>query len=408
MNQSANQYLNVQMSLKNRALDESAEGITITDYTKPDNPIIYANAGFERLTGYAVDDIIGKNCRFLQGPDTDRRALDEIQMGIKEERPVTVELLNYRKDGTKFWNRLAITPVRNKTGITTHFIGIQSDITKRKKAEEALSAANAQLRVVNERMTRELAVAAQAQQSLLPSEIPRVAGFDFAWKFQPCSELGGDMLDIYWLDDRYIGLYLLDVSGHGVAAALLSVTLSRWLSPSSSQFKFIESKRNKSAHQQVPSPAQIITQLNSQFPMDEETGQFFTMNYGVLDTKTYEFRYVSAGHPPLILSSDRKSEIIKSTGFPIGVVTEPEYQERILTLKPGDRLYFYSDGAIEAHNKNGEQYGVDRLLDVIAQNVNLSLEESLSLIVDKLEKWGPSRQFEDDMSLMVVEVKQDT
>jgi PAS domain S-box-containing protein len=132
----------VQMSLMNRALDESAEGITITDYTKPDNFIIYVNAGFERLTRYAVDKIIGKNCRFLQGLGTDQKVLDEIRQGIKEERPVTVELLNYRKDVTQFWNRLAIAPARNEVGITTHFIGIQSDITKRKKAEDALFHAN--------------------------------------------------------------------------------------------------------------------------------------------------------------------------------------------------------------------------------------------------------------------------
>ena len=86
--------------------------------------------------------IISKNCDFLRGPGTDQKVLDEIRQEIKDERPVTVELLNYRKGGTQFWNRLAIAPARNKAEITTHFIGIQSDITKRKKAEDALFHAN--------------------------------------------------------------------------------------------------------------------------------------------------------------------------------------------------------------------------------------------------------------------------
>ena len=88
MKHSSNQNMIVQMSLMNRALDESAEGITITDYTKPDNFIIYVNAGFERLTRYAVDKIIGKNCRFLQGLGTDQKVLDEIHRGLKKNVPL--------------------------------------------------------------------------------------------------------------------------------------------------------------------------------------------------------------------------------------------------------------------------------------------------------------------------------
>src|ERR1035437_7622210 len=102
-----------QLELKDRALAASAEGITIADASIPDNPLIYANAGFERLTGYSVADVLGRNCRFLQGPGTDPATVDTLRAAIREKREVTVQLLNYRKDGTPFWNRLSITPVQN-------------------------------------------------------------------------------------------------------------------------------------------------------------------------------------------------------------------------------------------------------------------------------------------------------
>ena len=98
-----------QLVLREEALAVTAEGVTISDASLPDNPIIYANRGFERLTGYSVEDVVGRNCRFLQGVDTDAAAVAEIRESVRGGRECTVQLLNYRKDGTPFWNRLSIT-----------------------------------------------------------------------------------------------------------------------------------------------------------------------------------------------------------------------------------------------------------------------------------------------------------
>ncbi|MCG6922702.1 MAG: PAS domain-containing protein, partial [Acidobacteria bacterium] len=121
--------------LKDRALSATAEGIAIADARLKDQPIIYANAGFERLTGYPRDYVVGRNCRFLQGPDSDPRTADTIRRAIHRAEPCTVEILNYRKDRTTFWNRLSITPVKDERGEVTHFIGVQSDVTARRRAE---------------------------------------------------------------------------------------------------------------------------------------------------------------------------------------------------------------------------------------------------------------------------------
>jgi PAS domain S-box-containing protein len=126
------------MRLRDRALKAIAQGIIISDPSHPDNPVIYANEAFERLTGYTRSDVVGKNCRFLQGPGTDPATIEGLRAAIRDRRDCAVEILNYRKDGTPFWNALAIAPVQDATGRVTHFVGVQTDVTERKRFEEEL------------------------------------------------------------------------------------------------------------------------------------------------------------------------------------------------------------------------------------------------------------------------------
>lgn len=117
-----------------RAVEKAPVGITLSDPSLPDNPLVYANEGYAELTGYDTEAVLGRNCRFLQGPDTDRERVAELAEAVDDERPVTVELLNYREDGTPFWNRVTLAPL-SQDGEVTHFVGFQEDVTERKKAE---------------------------------------------------------------------------------------------------------------------------------------------------------------------------------------------------------------------------------------------------------------------------------
>ena len=139
------------VELRGRAAAAVVEGIAITDPHRPDNPIIDVNPAFERLTGYTAAEILGRNCRFLQGPGTDPDARCQLREAVAAGRDCQVEILNYRKDGTPFWNELHLSPVRDPTGRITHYIGIQHDITARRAAEERLAA----LAVENARLLRE-------------------------------------------------------------------------------------------------------------------------------------------------------------------------------------------------------------------------------------------------------------
>jgi PAS domain S-box-containing protein len=124
--------------LLDRAVAASSNGIVITNPKLPDDPIVYVNPAFERISGYPVDEVLGRNCRFLQGEDRDQPALEELRSALREERESRVVLRNYRKDGTQFWNELYVSPVHDEEGRLTNFVGVQNDITERRRIQEVL------------------------------------------------------------------------------------------------------------------------------------------------------------------------------------------------------------------------------------------------------------------------------
>ena len=224
----------------------------------------------------------------------------EIRAALAERRECVVEILNYRKDGTTFWNRLSITPVRDASGEVTHFIGIQSDVTARRQAEDGL-------RRSKEVLEQDLRLAARVQQALLPPPEVEAGTLRLAHAFHPCDDLAGDGVGIVPLPGSCLGIYLLDVSGHGVGAALLSFTLNHLLSPAVDGALVAGTRGREPC---VVPPSRVAERLNRQFPMDR-TRQYFTFVYGVIDPRSGRFEYVVAGHPRrfccLALARQRRS-----------------------------------------------------------------------------------------------------
>ena len=125
--------------LRNAAMDEAPVGITISDPSQPDNPLIYVNNGFCELTGYSRDEILGQNCRFLQGDATRDEPVAQMRAAIEAQEPVTVELRNYRKTGAMFWNRVTIVPIRSESGTVTSYLGYQEDVTDKRRFKQDLT-----------------------------------------------------------------------------------------------------------------------------------------------------------------------------------------------------------------------------------------------------------------------------
>lgn len=145
------------------ALESTNSGIIITDNRQGDNPIVFCNHAFENLTGYPRNEIIGKNCRFLQGNDRAQQPLSLISESIAKGLPVTVELRNYHRNGTLFWNELSIAPVRNHEGIVTHFIGIQNDVTRKKTVETELME---QIDLLSDRLAKQAVYLRNVEETL--------------------------------------------------------------------------------------------------------------------------------------------------------------------------------------------------------------------------------------------------
>ena len=130
--------MDIEPHIFEQALNSANDGIVITDNRLPGNPIVFVNEAFENLTGYTKEEILNRNCRFLQGSDTNQLGLEVIRKATSEGKPCRVDLRNYRKEGTLFWNELSVAPICNQIGEVTHFVGIQKDITKQKKQEAVL------------------------------------------------------------------------------------------------------------------------------------------------------------------------------------------------------------------------------------------------------------------------------
>jgi len=136
-----------EIRIKDQAIEESTVGITIADASQPDTPIVYANPGFERMTGYSMERVMGENCRFLQGERTDEETVAEIRRAIDAEEPIQTEILNYRANGTPFWNELTISPVMgDNSREISHYVGIQNDITAQRRRERMIEVMDRVLR----------------------------------------------------------------------------------------------------------------------------------------------------------------------------------------------------------------------------------------------------------------------
>ena len=281
-----------------------------------------------------------------------------------------------------------------------------SVVLARVQTQLSLKRAKDELEATNARMKRDLEAAAKVQRALMPNSLPKVRDIRFVWDFVPCDELGGDILDVFQLDEDRIDLYLLDVGGHGVQAALLSVTLNRLLAQMAEGSLQFEEAGGIQTERQLLSPAEVAARLNTRFQMDASPGavQYFTFLYGIWNTRTCNFRYVSAGHPgPLHVRPEGESILHPQAGLAVGWFPDSTYRESVIELKPGDRLYLYSDGILEAMNSEDELFGPDRVVEVLEERRNLTLQGSVEELLECGRRWSGHAGFADDVSILALE-----
>lgn len=275
--------------------------------------------------------------------------------------------------------------------------------------EERLEEDNRQLAETNQCLAKayatireDLEAAARMQRSLLP--LPStIQGIRCDSLFLPASAVAGDVFNFFPLSDTSTGFYLLDVSGHGIPAAMLSVTLSKMLASRPAQGSPLMQPSSDGTGYEICPPNVAVAELNRRF--QDQGDMYFTMIYGVLDTSSGRLQMVQAGHPePVLLRRGQPPLALGDGGFPVGVMPEMNYDSLEYMLEPGDRLFVCSDGILECANRAREQFGLARLIDLLDRHRHCSLDVLLQHLESAIRDWSGSPDFADDVSLLALEM----
>ncbi|MFS8117373.1 MAG: PP2C family protein-serine/threonine phosphatase [Microcoleus sp.] len=267
-----------------------------------------------------------------------------------------------------------------------------NELQARVRAGLRLHQLSRDLKIAKQNLEAELAEAAEYVQSLLPD--PMTEPFSIEAKFIPSRQLGGDCFDYNWLDADYLAIYLLDVAGHGLRAALPSVTVlsllrSRTL-PNVDYYK----------------PSDVLRALNTTFQMSYQNDKYFTIWYGVYNRIERKLVYASAGHPPAVLisqssSSNPKVQQLKTPGMPVGMFPDAPYVDNCCDVEDLSTLYIFSDGVYEIHQPDGNIWGLDPFIDLLAA-YNGGTADQLELVLRYTQKLNAKAVFDDDWSLLKV------
>ena len=237
-------------------------------------------------------------------------------------------------------------------------------------------------------ISKDLEAAAQIQRDLLPASALAIPGVKFEWFFYPSSFVAGDIFNYFLMDDSRIGFYVADVSGHGVPAAMLAVTISKVLTPLQPTENSLVFSLPDSPEQEAASPATVVKEANRFFSSTARSDQYFTAVYGIIDTAQRKITLAQAGLPqPVLLREDGDVSAVGQGGFPIGLMDGIDYTDEVIAYNPGDRIFLYSDGIIECFNKKSEQFSIDRLMTVLQEGRHASLKVSLDTLEQSLFDW---------------------
>jgi sigma-B regulation protein RsbU (phosphoserine phosphatase) len=277
-------------------------------------------------------------------------------------------------------------------------------------AEKKLKQLNRELIWQQNRIQEDLDAAADIQKSLLPQKMNIAAQMEVAWYFEPCDKIGGDIFNMIQLDDDHWVIYILDVSGHGVPAAMVTVSVSQLMQLHTG---FLIKRSTESASNSlIMSPAEVMNALDQEFPFDR-FNNFFTINYLVLDTKTGLFTYANAGHPkPVILRKNGLLEELTVSGPPIGTRDfrlnddETFFKEERIQIYSGDKVILYTDGLVEYYDENDEFYGNRQFYEALMAIKEKPVNDIVNHVIKSLKAFGNNAKTADDITLLGFEVKQ--
>jgi PAS domain S-box-containing protein len=372
------------------AIENSPATVVITDAS---GKIEYVNPKFSKLTGYTFEETIGKNPSILKSGMQDKDFYKNLWDTILSGDEWRGEFHNKKKDGLLYWEFASISPIKNDNNEITNFIAVKEDITERKIYEENLKKSEEKLRLKNESMQQDLDYAQMIIKDILPAEPPKWERLNVEYRYISLDAVGGDFFWFYNLSDGTPAVYLGDVSGHGVSAALFLAMVKNISDGLLQKYGY--------------NPGKYINALNHDL-YKNMFSYFLTALYGVFDFSSIETRFIfsKGGHQPPIIFRKNENKIfsVASKGKPIALFENNYFDEISVSLNKGDRIFLYTDGLVESTNKSMEMLNLDGLEKIIMSNYYIDLNKSLEYILKEVNNFMGEEKAQDDIILIGIEV----
>jgi PAS domain S-box-containing protein len=360
-------------------IDQIHDAIIVTDL---DSIIIQWNKGAELQLGYTSEETLGRPVYFLYPESEQNFSQSDLISILRKNNFIEFEAIMRKKTGEDISVNTSLSPIVDDTGNITSVISYTLDITKLKKAETAQRE--------KEIIERDLDIAKNIQQGLLPSEPLHIKGFQIAGFNQAADQTGGDYFDWLELPDGRITISIADVSGHGIGPALIVAVCRAYFRASTSVDDSLIS---------------VMSSVNDLLCRDLSAGRFVTAAVGLLDPSNAIMHFYSAGHAPIFFFSAAKNDIIQwgADDPPLGIMEgATSNQPRELKFISGDILVLVTDGFFEWANLEGERFGIERLKDVIKKYNQLNSQDLINVLHEEVLGFSKGSAQIDDLTVVVV------
>lgn len=353
------------------AVEQTADSVIITNKK---GIIEYVNPGFELTTGYSSQEAIGKTPRILKSGHHDqdfyKKLWDQIESGSHFQGTV----LNKKNNGELYWVEQTITPLKDDQGNITNYVSVLKDITELKKKHE---------------QDLQLSVARKVQQQLYPAPIT-LQGFDLDAGTYPADETGGDFFDYINTRDGFLWITIGDVSGHGIGSALIMAETFAYL---------------RSYAKMISDPGEVLTKVNRELSADTDEIRYVPMVLARIDLNNRSLTYANAGHVPgyLLSASGEILRTMSKTGMPLGVEDNASFSScDPIELSPGTTVIFFTDGLVEATGLAADEFGLDRVIEVVNQHQHGNSSEIVEQLYQAVRSYSGNQPQEDDITVVLL------
>lgn len=356
------------------AVEQTADSVFITNR---EGIIEYVNPAFVTTTGYSRDEALGRTPGLLKSGQHTEKFYQDLWAAISTGEVFRGTIINRKKNGGIYWTEQTITPMKSMAGDITHFVSVLKDVTEQRKQLE---------------QEFQIRLAREVQQRYYRETSPQVEGYDIAGAAFPAAETGGDYFDFLDMPGGCLGIAIGDVTGHGFGSALIMAETRAYI---------------RSFAEEESDVGRILTRVNQALAEDLDGGRYVTLLLARLDPGNGKLVYASAGHIPgyLVKPSGRVGLIFESTGVPLGLFPDAVYQEsRTLFLAPGDLLAFLTDGVTEAESAEEDEFGSDRVIEILQHNLHAPAREIISRIHVETLKFTGDQPPHDDITALVCKV----